>query len=151
MSYALGCINFSYTAVRAFLSTDYFADLADKQACCDIVKSHFNPLFKVNCTQQIVLKIKDKKMGCGCSLVLQNAWSSMSTAGVLGSILPHVCTALPGPESQPPLPLSPPSHVDHSLGDYISFSLPQSVIRDISFREANIEGQKYPQASLFHP
>lgn len=76
----------------------------------------------------------------------------MSTAGALGSILPHVCTALPGPESQPPLlPLSPPSHVNHSLGDYTSFSLLQSVIRDISFREANIEGQKYPQASLFHP
>lgn len=41
-------------------------------------------------------------------------------------------------------------HVNHSLGDYISFSLQQSVIMDISFREANTEGQKYPQACLIH-
>lgn len=69
-SFTLGCITFSCVTVRAFLSTDYFAHLVDKQACCEVVNSHFNPLFEVNCTQQIVLKIKGKIIGCGCSLAL---------------------------------------------------------------------------------
>lgn len=73
-------------------------------------------------------------MGCDFSLTLQMAQSYMSTAGGLGSI---------------PTPSFP--RVNHRLGDYASFSLQLSVITDISFREANTEGQKYPEASFFHP
>lgn len=65
---ALGCLTFSYSAAAAFLPTGYFAHVADKQACCEVVNAHLNPLFKVNCTQQKVLKIKGKIMGCDFSL-----------------------------------------------------------------------------------
>lgn len=65
---ALACLTFSYSAAGAFLSTDYFAHVADKQACYEVVKAHLNPLSKVNCTQQKVLKIKGKIMGCDFSL-----------------------------------------------------------------------------------
>lgn len=130
---AQGCLTFSYPAAGAFLSTDYFAHVADKPACCELVNAHLNPSLKVNCTQQKVLKIKGKIMGCDFSLTLQMAQSYMSTAGGLGSI---------------PTPSFP--RVNHRLGDYTSLSLQLSVITDISFREANTEGQKYPQASLFH-
>lgn len=73
-------------------------------------------------------------MGCDFRLTLWKAQSYMSTAGGLGNIL------------TPSFP-----RINHRLGDYTSFPLQQSVTTDISFREANTEGQKYPRASLFHP